>query len=54
MDVTGRREDATPEPEVTGRRVVMGHATRPGRLVLTERGNCDGWIASDHVVDLER
>lgn len=28
------------------------HETRPGRNVLTEEGNSDGWIASDLTVDV--
>ncbi len=28
--------------------------TCPDRFVFTERGNVDGWIATDSVVDLER
>lgn len=30
------------------------HETRPGRNVLTEEGNTDGWIASDLTVDVPR
>lgn len=30
------------------------HETRPGRSVLTEEGNTDGWIASDLTVDVPR
>ncbi|MGM0606104.1 MAG: hypothetical protein ACQETB_10610 [Halobacteriota archaeon] len=26
----------------------------PDRTVFTEAGNCDGWIATDVTVDLER
>lgn len=33
---------------------VRAHATTPDRAVFTEAGNCDGWIASDHLVDVER
>lgn len=28
--------------------------TSPGRTVFMERGNTDGWIATDHTVELER
>lgn len=28
------------------------HETRPGRSVLTEEGNTEGWIASDLTVDV--
>lgn len=30
------------------------HETRPGRSVLTEEGNTDGWIATDMTVDVPR
>ena len=33
---------------------VSAHQTSPDRTVLTEEGNCDGWIASDLVVELVR
>lgn len=29
------------------------HKTRPGRKVLTEEDNVDGWISSDVTVDVE-
>ncbi|MDZ7730518.1 MAG: hypothetical protein U5K37_05830 [Natrialbaceae archaeon] len=45
-------EDVT-EGTIDESGVVSYHTPRPGRLVLTERQNCDGWIASDLVVDLE-
>lgn len=32
--------------------LVTAHTTAPGRTVLTERGNTDGWIASDLAVEL--
>jgi hypothetical protein len=32
---------------------VSAHRTSPDRTVLTEEGNCDGWIASDLVVELD-
>jgi len=31
---------------------VSNHVSRPGRSVFTEKGNSDGWIASDVVVDV--
>ncbi|MDF9746587.1 hypothetical protein [Natrinema salsiterrestre] len=54
MDVPARRED----PELDEEReepaaVVTSHETRPGKIVFTERNNCDGWIATDLAVDLE-
>ena len=32
---------------------VTSHTTRPDRVVLTEDGNPDGWLASDTVVTVE-
>lgn len=59
MDVPAGRPDATDAGETadtgqgTHEPLVSCHETSPGRLVLTERHNVDGWLASDHVVDLE-
>lgn len=58
MDVPSGREEQD-EIETDGdttatERVVSCHETRPGRRVFTERGNTDGWIATDVVVDLVR
>jgi hypothetical protein len=33
---------------------VSAYESRPGRLVFTEEGNTDGWIAIDGAVDVER
>lgn len=33
---------------------VQAHETRPGRTVFTEDENVDGWIATDHTVELRR
>lgn len=33
---------------------VSAHCTTPDRIVFTEQGNSDGWIASDLVVEPER
>jgi len=33
---------------------VSAHRTSPDRTVFTEEGNCDGWIASDLVVELSK
>lgn len=41
-------EDDPKEP------VINLHETRPGRKVLTEDGNVDGWIASDLTVEVPR
>lgn len=45
MDSTSATSEAAP---------VTAHTTRPDRVVFTERGNRDGWIATDHAVDCER
>ncbi|MDQ2049016.1 hypothetical protein RBH26_00810 [Natronolimnohabitans sp. A-GB9] len=47
------RSDDSEEPEAPAA-VVTSHETRPGNVVFTERGNTDGWIATDHTVDLVR
>ncbi|MFB6281752.1 MAG: hypothetical protein ABEH40_07015 [Haloferacaceae archaeon] len=33
---------------------VSAHRTTPDRVVFTEEGNSDGWIASDLTVEPER
>lgn len=33
---------------------LRAHSTSPGRTVFTEPDNCDGWIATDLTVDVER
>ena len=45
-DGVGGRETAGP--------IVSWHEPSPGRVVLTERNNVDGWIAADLSVALER
>ena len=42
--------DAEPESESDAPTVTV-HATSPDRVVFTEEGNCDGWIATDLAVD---
>lgn len=44
----GRLEDE-PEPNDVS---VSAHRSRPDRIVFTEEGNTDGWIASDLIVKL--
>lgn len=46
---TGAPADAA-DDEVT----VTAHESSPDRMVFTENGNSDGWIATDFVVSLER
>jgi hypothetical protein len=45
-------EDPEPSPE-DGPRVSVCESA-PGTAVFIESGNTDGWIASDHTVDLSR
>lgn len=55
MDVPARRQDGDSTEELEEPdSIVTSHETRPGKLVFTERGNSDGWIASDVAVDVER
>lgn len=54
MDVPVRRQDSDLEdPVEEPSAIVTCHETRPGKIVFTERDNCDGWIATDLAVDLE-
>jgi hypothetical protein len=48
--------DATTDPDGADDLApsLSAHRTSPDRTVLTEEGNCDGWIASDLVVELDR
>ena len=41
-------------PEQGADRNVTVHRSSPDRAVFTERDNTDGWIATDHTVDLRR
>ncbi|AGB16118.1 hypothetical protein Halru_1510 [Halovivax ruber XH-70] len=53
MDAPDSRQ-ATDTPSTESEVVVSCHETKPGRRVFTERGNADGWISSDLVVELSR
>ena len=53
MDAPAQRRDETTEKPEEPESVVTSHETRPGKVVLTERDNHDGWIATDFAVDLE-
>ena len=46
MAATSERDD----PDVG----LKAHSTSPNRTVFTEPDNSDGWIATDHTVDVER
>jgi hypothetical protein len=43
-------DDETTAPAIE----VQTHESSPDRTVFTERGNTDGWIATDLTVELER
>lgn len=47
----GNRDDIATETDAPA---LSLHETRPGRSVLTEEGNTDGWIASDLTVEVPR
>jgi hypothetical protein len=50
MNESGRRQ--SPEGESVGDGpTVRAHESRPGRIVFTEQGNTDAWIATDLTVD---
>jgi hypothetical protein len=55
MNERGQHEAVAVEEEPPEREVaVRAHESRPGRLVFTEDGNTDGWIATDLVLQPER
>jgi len=45
-DGAGHHEESTA--------AVTAHSTSGDRTVFTEAGNTDGWIATDHTVELRR
>lgn len=45
------RDSSNVEPSGEPDLPVTAHETRPGRLVFTEAGNSDGWIATDLAVE---
>ncbi|SFS56488.1 hypothetical protein [Halostagnicola kamekurae] len=54
MDAPVPEQDTdTERVEAESATVISSHEPRPGKLVVTERNNTDGWIASDTAVDLE-
>lgn len=44
--------DEEPEAGNRARSGVSIHRSAPDRVVFTEEGNSDGWIATDHTVEL--
>ena len=54
MDAPARRTATRSNDEFDpDESIVTPHQTRPGKIVFTERNNCDGWIATDLAVDIE-
>lgn len=49
-----RPRDAPRDPDDESDVAVSACETRPGRVVFTEEGNSDGWIATDLTVEVER
>jgi hypothetical protein len=47
-----RSTDGT--PDATGTTPVTAHRSNPETTVFTEKGNTDGWIASDTTVEPKR
>lgn len=55
MDAEPRRDELHGETEPDAdESVVRAHESRPGRIVFTEAGNTDAWIATDLALDPER
>lgn len=52
MAVPSRSRDSSDvDASIEADRPVTAHETRPGRVVFTEAGNSDGWIATDLTVE---
>ena len=45
---------SSPDSPADERPLVRAHTTSKERVVFTEPGNSDGWIATDLTVDLDR
>jgi len=54
MATTDRVAEPENAPEELSQPDVTTHETSPDRVVFTESGNSDGWIATDLAVELER
>jgi len=53
MDVLDHAAETSAEAEEAAP-CVSALAASPDRTVFTEEGNCDGWIATDLIVNLHR
>ncbi|MEF8915729.1 hypothetical protein [Natronomonas sp.] len=51
-DATGSRSTESTVPVIEDRPELTLCESRPGKAVLFEAGNSDGWIASDVTVDI--
>lgn len=54
MGISSETESLDADSEVATTVEIQAHETRPGRTVFTEDENVDGWIATDHTVELRR
>ena len=53
MDAPAQHNDPDTVDDLDlGTSLVTCHETRPGKIVLTEQDNSDGWIAADVALDL--
>jgi hypothetical protein len=53
-DSIGSRSEQTPATDVEEPPALRLCECRPGKAVLIESGNSDGWIASDVTVDVRK
>lgn len=54
METNSGRRDVDRILDEADDATISVHETSPGRVVFTEEDNNDGWIATDHTVDVER
>lgn len=54
MEIIDAREPAEESETAADSPCVSALRASPSRTVFTEEGNCDGWIATDHLVSLSR
>lgn len=54
MAVTDAHDIETPDEREDPPALVSALRTSPDRIVFTEDGNSDGWIATDHTVSLSQ
>lgn len=53
MTMPSRPSQAISKGDERGGSIVRVIETRPGRVVFTEDGNANGWIATDCVLELD-